>query len=102
MAYYNLLTHLFPKKFLGADPIRPWGFAHKKFWGLANLEEETRERFINLVRPRIESDTETRIKYLEDFSDFIKENIINISLLIEEIKTIEKKNLREKEIKCEM
>lgn len=80
------------KCILGADSIRPWGIAHKKLWELAKLEEETRERLINLVRPRIEqSDMETRIKNLEYFNDFIKDDIIDISRLKEEIEEIERK-----------
>ncbi|RIA87126.1 hypothetical protein C1645_777957 [Glomus cerebriforme] len=90
-AFYSSMVFIYVFLF-GVDLVRPWGIAHIGCCGFKKLENETKEKLIKAVTPPdLESGMENRIILLEEFNQFLRENVVDVSLLERERKKREKK-----------
>ncbi|RIA94139.1 hypothetical protein C1645_818523 [Glomus cerebriforme] len=83
-AFYSSMVFIYVFLF-GVDLMKPWGIAHERCCGFRKLEEGIQETLINVVSPP-KGDMEARINILEEFNRFLRENVIDLSLLEKEWK----------------
>ncbi|RIA92811.1 hypothetical protein C1645_764137 [Glomus cerebriforme] len=79
-AYYGTIVFIYVFLF-GVESMRPWGVIHNGCCGLRKFKSDPEKILALASSPDSETDIEQRIRVLEEFKEFLKDNVVEITLL---------------------